>query len=78
LLLYPNPATDTIYILAASTQNAVYEVEIQDAIGRRIKIIQGVQAGKVVPHSVQDYPYGTYQVELRYNGGTVTGRFVVK
>jgi len=60
VLVYPNPATDRVFIQSAVGINSA---EVLDAMGKRVKSIRNANAGSIDIY-VRDLPAGMYYIKL--------------
>lgn len=70
--VYPNPATDRLYIEA--TDDRIKELYVYNMTGALVKRIAVKDRVTLVP--MQDMPAGTYMLQLKGDGGTASLRFV--
>jgi hypothetical protein len=76
--LYPNPTTGTFNIAYASLRGEVSKIEILNAIGQRVHILEGQEVPKEdAMIDLSSEPAGIFLVRVTSNGNTVTKRVVV-
>jgi hypothetical protein len=62
ITIYPNPATDMIYINQSNVDNITYEV--YDLSGRKIKTIDSKEANHSYMMDISDFAQGSYFINI--------------
>jgi hypothetical protein len=70
--MYPNPATDALYIEPADA--SIRSVEVYDATGKLL--MNEPVTGKALKLNTASLPAGLYMVRMRGNAGTASSRFI--
>ena len=76
--LYPNPATDKVYLLGAPDDAQGSRVRITDMIGRRVEVPLATAGNGLLAIDLASYPAGIYRIELLANGNSLGTAQVVK
>jgi hypothetical protein len=77
LVIYPNPASDRIYINSDNI-STISRVELMNAIGNIVRILDTPSAtGNELSLNVSDLPSGVYFVRVLYDGKIQTQRILV-
>lgn len=81
ILVYPNPAANTVNIEALMPYTDTYQVCIYDSIGRLIyrkdvSLVTGSRWSMSWPESKMSFPGGVYFVRLSNRGSSITGSFI--
>jgi hypothetical protein len=72
--LYPNPATDRIYLSVGKNIQPV-QITSFDKVGARV-LRQSTDAGEPVSLAIRDFPAGTYVVRVAAAGTTWSDWFL--
>lgn len=74
VLVYPNPAGETVYIRAGNLfeKGETLEIALFDLMGRRVKESRVRWQAEVQLDGLADLPAGNYLVQLRYGNGQFT------
>lgn len=80
LLLYPNPASDQVYMALRNGQSASMSLRVSDALGRVMlhRELSPAQLHGAHSFSVAGWPAGVYFVALMQGGRSSQGKFVVR
>lgn len=75
--VYPNPATDVIFVKSENTAEKINSIEITDLTGHRVRLIEKVNSSffKVERKSLAP---GVYFVKVGFDKGTITRKIVIK
>jgi hypothetical protein len=78
LLAYPNPGTTKIFLLPRIEINGRTEILLLAITGKQVKrIYNGIYTnGQTIEANVEDLAKGMYMIEMRYNGGTETIKWI--
>jgi len=77
LIIYPNPATDFLYIKLDLKQNQNFTLVISDAMGNTIKKEENTSFGNVIFHfNISSIPKGVYYITVKSNQTTSTTKFI--
>jgi hypothetical protein len=77
LKVYPNPATNTVYIDAGDLRGS-YTLIIFNTLGQQISENVGVLNGQKLASDVSSYDPGLYTIQLKTESGTLNSRVVIK
>jgi hypothetical protein len=75
ILLYPNPAQNTVWVKFENRAGKVVDMRIIDLRGKEVRILPATTE-EVVELSIANLPKGTYMLELRTEKGTAVKRIV--
>ena len=75
LAVYPNPASDMVYISFSNPDNGVYTVTVFDTGGDIMFEVNESAGDPWYQVNVSDEPAGTYHVVLEKNNTTITRQF---
>ena len=69
LVVYPNPATDRMFIAFESSESGTADLQIRDMNGRLLQSeeVQLVQGANVLSQDLAAYPFGTYLLSVTIN-----------
>ena len=77
LKVYPNPATNTVYIDAGDLRGS-YTLTIFNTLGQQMSENTGVLNGQKLSSDVSSYDPGLYTIQLKTESGTLNSRVVIK
>jgi dienelactone hydrolase len=74
--VYPNPASDAIYLVNKNSNDPVYSIEIYDMLGKRVYQNTQLNISSAYKVDRNDLPSGLYFVTARSKQGTVTKKII--
>lgn len=72
LLLYPNPATDNLYL---KSDDKVYTIRVFNMMGQQLQILQPQESG-VITVPVESLSAGTYLLQVETDNASTTSKFI--
>tara|TARA_B110000003_G_scaffold253307_1_gene268494 strand:+ start:182 stop:580 length:399 start_codon:yes stop_codon:yes gene_type:complete len=64
--LYPNPATDKLYLEANNTYNEL-NIEVVNVIGEVVLVPKNIQSGDIIEFNIEDLSSGIYYLKASSN-----------
>ena len=64
--LYPNPATDKLYLEANNTSNEL-NIEVVNVIGEVVLVPKNIQSGDIIGFNIEDLSSGIYYLKVSSN-----------
>jgi len=77
LKVYPNPATNTVYIDAGDVRGS-YTLTIFNTLGQQMSESTGILNGQKLSSDVSSFDPGLYTIQLKTGSGTLNSRVVIK
>ncbi len=77
LLLYPNPATDKLFVVLKQNIPEVKDIEILDMTGRVVYITKKQELNETYSIDISDLPKGLYIIRIIGKRKIISGRFMV-
>lgn len=76
--IYPNPATDIVYISTGEVNFGTdLDVQVIDITGRVVKVLNSVVNTQEIPVNISDLPQGLYVFSLNFDGNIVNKRVML-
>lgn len=76
--IYPNPATDIVYISTGKVNFGTdLDVQVIDITGRVVKVLNSVVNTQEIPVNISDLPQGLYVFSLNFDGNIVNKRVML-
>ena len=69
--LYPNPATDKLYLEANNTSNEL-NIEVVNVIGEVVLVPKNIQSGDIIGFNIEDLSSGIYYLKVSSNQEVLT------